>query len=127
MNDRFITITFFGTCSASSEETLVSKIIGIPFVTVEFNASFALGTDREMELYFYAAADDHDPSSGKPSGINLLDTLGQVSYITGDDESKRLLHSVDFPDPPTFLKLYAINNDTFDHTIDANIIIKPLV
>ncbi len=124
-NKEIKAVSFYGTCPALSEITLVSKRISSPFITKEVQAHFALNTNRLLELDFYISLDDQAPSSDRPTGMSFFSEYGQIDYITGDNETKRLRHSSIITEGGSFLKVYAKNNDNFDHTIDVQIIIEP--
>lgn len=118
-------VSFFGTCPALSEVTLVSKRITTAFLSEEIQAHFPLNTNRLLELDFYISLDGQSPATGRPTGISFFQEYGQVNYITGDDETKRLKHTSLIQEAGSYLKVYARNNDTFEHTIDVQIMIKP--
>lgn len=121
-----ITVSFFGTCPASAETTLVSKQISTPYIVREISASFALNTNRLLQLEFFVSQDKDAPTSGKPNGMNILQEYGQVSYLTGDDEQKTIRCAAITAEAPSWLKVYANNTDTFDHTVDSQITIEPM-
>lgn len=118
------TISFFGTCSANSEETLVSQRIMTPFRVSQITANFALNTNRTLQLGFFLSPDKSDPSSGEPSGFNILDEYGQVDYIVGDNEQKILHNNASSDTFPSWLKVYANNTDAHDHTVDVQVEIE---
>lgn len=120
------TITFSGTCLAAAELTLVSKRINYPFRVISFNASFALNTNRTLQLSPFVSPDPTAPTTGKPTGINILQTLGEVEYLVGDDEQKKLEHEITVNESGSYIKIYANNTDTFDHTVDAFVVIETL-
>ena len=99
------TIAFNGTVAASSELVLVSKRINFPFALENFHCSFALGQDRTTLLSFFHSFDDVAPTTGFPTGTNLLRILGQSSFIVGDD---------------------ATNLDSFPHTVDVLIVVNSM-
>ena len=119
-------VSFFGTCPANSEKTLVSERISTPYQVDRIIAHFALNTNRTLQLDFYISPDNDAPSSGRPNGMSMLQEYGQVRYITGDDETKDLPHNARATTSPTWLKVYAKNTDGYDHTIDVQIIITIL-
>jgi len=118
------TISFFGTVPANSNITLVSKRITLPFRTKKIRASFAPGVQRLMKLYYFISFDPSAPTTEEPKGSNILSSLGQVNYITGDDEFKDLVHEVECKESGAYLKIYAVNTDSFEHTIDSQITIE---
>jgi len=117
-------VTFFGTCPASSNKTLVSQKIAFPFIVEKTIASFALGTDRTMDLRFFVSPDDDEPLTHQPNGINILAYYGQTDYLTGDDEQKVIEHYIPVHERNQRLKIHATNHDSFDHSIDVTFLIK---
>ncbi|MDH3348864.1 MAG: hypothetical protein OEM02_12305 [Desulfobulbaceae bacterium] len=118
------TISFYGTVSANSTKVLSSKRISRPYELEIIHASFALGINRTVQLYFYESFDDSEPTSAAPEGTNILAEYGQVSYITGDDERKSLDNHWQVDTSGSYLKVYAVNSDNVDHTIDVQLIIQ---
>jgi hypothetical protein len=121
---RLQTIAFFGTVGASTGKTLVSKRIERPFKIKEIAASFAPGVNRLMNLEFYISPDDSEPTAKPLTGTNILASLGHVGYITGDDERKEMKTEVEMHEGGYYLKVFADNSDTYEHTIDAQITIE---
>lgn len=118
------TVSFFGTVGASANLTLVSKQISGAFNVKKIRASFAPGVNRLMKLKFFISSDPEAPTTAAPNGVNILQQTGQANYITGDDEFKEFEHEITNPTRNSWLKIYAENADTFDHTIDAQITIE---
>jgi len=123
---RLTAISFFGTVADSSKKTLVSKRITSAFTIKKIRASFAPGVNRLMNLYFFISFDDSAPTTEEPKGVNLLSQTGQVLYITGDDERKEMELEIVQKEKGAFVKVYADNTDTFEHTIDCQIVIEML-
>ena len=121
---RKVTISFFGTVEANSKLTLVSKRLTAPFTTRRFRCSFAPGVHRLMNLYFFISPDPETPTTKQPTGDNVLAQTGQVVYITGDNEIKDFEMEAINLNRGKYLKVYAVNNDTYDHTIDVQITIE---
>jgi len=119
-------LSFFGTCSANAELTLVSQPVQTPFRVIAVLAHFALNTNRALQLDVYLSPDDVAPSSGRPNGISMCREYSQAQYITGDDETKTLHHELISPTYPSWLKVYANNTDAFDHTVDVQVEIEIL-
>lgn len=120
------TIIFQDSVAADSNKTLVSRRIPFMFRTVKIITAFPLNTNRTLQLYVYLSADESAPTSEPPEGINILSTLGGNGYLAGDDEQKEVPISIKCTQTNMVLKIYAINSDGFEHTIDAMIIIQPL-
>jgi len=118
---RKTTISFASTVDASSNKTLVSQRIGTPFSVLRVRASFAPGCERLMKLYFFVSPDNSAPTDAAPTGTNVLTQIGQVAYIVGDDEWKEFPLEILFPERGYYIKVYAENDDTFEHTIDAQV------
>jgi len=124
MTNTTQTISFFGTVPANSNLTLVSHRITLPFRTKRIRASFAPGVQRLMKLYYFISQDSSAPTNEEPKGFNILSSLGQVNYITGDDEFKDLAHEVEYKESGAYIKIYAVNSDSYDHTIDSQVTIE---
>ena len=120
------TIIFSGTCAANSELTLVSKRIEFPFNLIKFVPSFALGTNKTLQLKLYISKDKVAPTTGTPSGINILGLFGEDPYVIGDDEQKSLDLMIEYKDSGYYIKVYANNTDNFGHTVDTFVIIESL-
>lgn len=120
------TISFFGTCGASANVCLVSKQISSSFDVKKIRASFAPGVNRLMTLKFFISPDPQTPTTTRPNGVNILQQTGQANYITGDNEFKEFVHEVQMAERNAWIKVYAENADTFDHTIDAQVTIEYL-
>lgn len=118
------TISFFGTCAANSSLVLSSPRISSPFTVKTIKASFALNTNRLLQLKFFTSPDPSCPTTGEPTGFNILEEYGQVDYIVGDDEQKILEHNAVVSTFPKWVKVYAVNTDGFEHTIDVLITIE---
>jgi len=114
-------VSFFGTVAANSEKVLVSPRIATPYVVKEISARFAQGCNNLVINKFYIASDNHAPASGEPSGTSLLADYGQVDYVSGNDDTKRMRHEVAVGQGGTYLKVYAENSDSFEHSIDVQI------
>jgi len=121
---RLVSIPFFSTVAASSNKTLVSKRITSAFRTHRVWTSFAPGTNRLLKLYFFISYDDSAPTTEQPKGTNILQTLGYTEYIVGEDEAKWFDLEVPQETRGAYLKVYAVNEDTYGHTIDAIVTIE---
>ncbi len=120
------TIIFSGTCTANSELTLVSKRIDFPFRIKKFVPSFALGTDKTLQIKLFVSRDKVAPSTGEPTGVNILGLFGEDPYVIGDDEQKEMDMSIDYEEQGYYIKVYANNTDNFDHTVDVYVIIETI-
>lgn len=123
---RLVTISFFGIVGASSNLTLVSKKIGVPFVTRSIRTSFAPGVNRTMTEKFFISGDAEAPTTAEPNGVNILTQTGQATYITGDDEFKEFSQETEITEANKYVKIYAENADTFQHTVDCQVTIELL-
>ena len=115
------TITFFGTCSAGASKVLVSKRIGHPYNLKHIDARFAQGCNNLLALRFYKSMDNNAPAAGEPEDVSILRDYGQVDYVVGNDDTKRMDHDLEVSESGSFVKVYAVNTDTFDHSIDVQI------
>ena len=120
------TVSFYQSCPANSELTLVSKNISRPFMVTRIRARFTLGTNNLMQLKFFISPDADAPATGEPLGSNLLEEYGHVDYIIGNNDTKDLLHDARCPDGNYRLKVYANNSDSYEHDVDVQITIIDL-
>jgi len=95
-----------------------------PFVTKRMHVHFAKGCQGLLGIEVWISTDDEAPSSGEPSGVNLLDDYGQVGRLVGDGQTKILEHSVDQREGGSFLKVRAVNNDWYDHGVNVEVEIE---
>jgi len=112
-------IPFAGTVTAGGELTLCSDLISLPFTLNSVLISFALNTNRTVQIDIFASPDNDTPTTGRPAGSSLCELYGQVNYIVGDDEQKFITHDLVCNERVTYLKVYAKNTDIFDHTVDV--------
>lgn len=117
------TLVFNGMVGANSIVTLVSQRLMFPFATKELRAHFALNTNKQLRIQFVVSPDDSAPTSEPFTGHSLLSTLGQVSYIVGDDQTVIIPYHVLILDIGMHLKIFADNRDSYEHGIDAQIFI----
>ncbi len=118
------TVSFHGVCSARASKVLVSKPITTGYIISEIHATFALGCVNKLRLEFLISSDDDAPTTGKPLGQSVLADYGQVAYVVGDNTKKVMAHNVESDSGGTWLKVYAVNDDFYDHDIDVQIIIN---
>jgi hypothetical protein len=115
------TLSFYGTCLARAELTLVSKRIGTSYTVRWIRVSFPAGSMNLLAVRLYLAPDEEAPASGEPSGVSLLRDYGQVDYLVGEQEQKVIEHVVAVTEGGTWLKVYAVNSDFFDHAVDVQV------
>ena len=119
-----VTLPFNGTVSANGELTLVSKRLTFDYWIRKLIVSFALGTNRTLQVKFFKSNDPSAPSSGEPTGIDLLSMYGEDSHLVGDDERKEFPHEIQVSERGSYIKIYGNNTDSFDHVLDAQVIIE---
>lgn len=118
------TISFVGTVAAGSTKVLSSKQINFPFTFMKLICSFALNQARTVQISFFHSHDAETPTTGIPSGSNLIQFLSQARYLVGDDDKKVLEANIESEDWPSWIKIYANNTDGSDHNIDCQVIIE---
>lgn len=126
MTSRRDTISFFGTVNANGEKTLVSQRINTPFNTKKVAISFPDGHNRLVQIKVFISQDQNAPTSGEPQGLNILQMLGSVPFVVGDNERKDFEVEKPYSQRGGYIKMYAKNNDGFQHTMDAQITIELL-
>jgi len=120
------TLSFYGTVSASSRVTLTSKRLAFPYIINHIRVKFALGQNGLVQHKFFVSDDKASPSSGEPSGVNILEQWGSVDYVVGDDDILEMDDNTYIDRMNTWIKVLAINADTFDHHANVVIIIDDL-
>jgi hypothetical protein len=73
---------------------------------------------------FYIAPDVQAPSSGKPSGVSLLQDYGGVDSVRGEGVQIVLNHEIEVRQGGSCLKVYAVNDDYYDHSVDVDVEIQ---
>lgn len=123
---KFQTISFFDTVDLSSNLTLISGKLTSAFKTKRIRASFPSGVNRLMRLRFYIVGTPDAPTTSAPIGTNLLSSVGQVDYITGDDNVIEFDHEIMSPESNKYIAVYAENADVFAHTIECQVTVEYL-
>jgi hypothetical protein len=116
-------IPFYGTCAARSELTLVSGRIGTAYTLAHIRARFAAGCQNLLKLRIYADESQAAPTTGPPSGMSLLRDYSPIDYLVGDDDTKDIDHQAPVAERGTWLKIYAVNDDWYDHAVDVQLTI----
>jgi len=125
-NGRLATIPFFSTVAASATAVLISKRINVPFKVKAVRVSFPLNMNRTVQFSFFVSDDNDTINTARPTGANIFAQLGQVEYLVGDDETKELPVELEVEQAGKYIKLMVVNADTFEHTIDAQMIVELL-
>lgn len=124
MNGNIKTVSFSGVCAARAKNTFVSKRISTPFKLSDIHATFSIGCEDKLQLSFFISTDPSESTAGKPSGISILRDYGQVDYIIGNNTKKELKHNVEQRESGSYLKVYAVNDDFYQHKIDVQMFIE---
>lgn len=119
------TVSFNGVCSARSTVVLTTPRITHPYKIVRIHCRFPVGCINELRLRFYTSPDDDVPSSGPPNGVSMLREYGHVDYVVGDGDSKSMDHDLDVAESNSWLKVYAVNDDYYDHAVDVQMTLEP--
>jgi len=121
------TLHFFDTVDANSNKTVVSTHLRVPYWIKYHRVRFPEGTERKLKIYLYYSWDPETPTTQPPEGHNFLSDYAATPYIVGDGET------VEGPDESlvremgSWLKVYAVNEDSFEHTIDVDITIDMII
>lgn len=126
ISGQILTVNFLSSVDANSAITIVSKRISRPFRLWLIRPHFALNTNRTLRLYFFVSPDNYAPTSLPMTGSNLIAEASQTNYVVGDDEYKLLWQNWESQTGGNYLKVYADNTDSFDHTIDVQMFIELL-
>lgn len=114
------TLIFAGTATARTQTTLVSKRIDRPIRLDQITARFAPGCQNLLTLAFWLSPDDDAPTTGDPTGVNLLRDYSQSLTLRGDGEQIVLPHNQRVPETGYYLKVVATNDDWYDHAIEVD-------
>ena len=121
---RHVVAPFYASLAASANATYVSKRLTAPFVIEKIRAKFAPGVENLLLLRFFVSPDNSAPTAQPLTGVNIFSQLGQVDYITGDDDVIEIEPQLEVDTRGAYLKVYAENSDTFIHSVNAQITIK---
>lgn len=119
-----LTLPFNGSVERNASVVLVSQRVTFPFNIERIRVHFSLNTNKTVQIRCFVSPDSEAPVSGPPSGTNPLSPLGQVDYLVGDDETVELPYRALVDTGGYYLKIYAVNNDSYDHTVDAQVFIS---
>lgn len=119
-------LSFYGTVSASSRNTLVSQQIRFPYVIDHIRVKFALGHEAKVQHKFFVSDDPVVVTSGEPTGLNILKQWGSVDYVVGDDDVLDMEDNTIVDRMGTWIKVFAINTDTVDHTVNVIVTIEDM-
>lgn len=123
---QILTVNFYDTVDAATAVTLVSKRISRKFKLWLIRPHFALNTNRTLQLSFIVAPDASAPTSQPMTGSNVIAEASHTTYVVGDDEYKLLWQNFESQSAGAYLKVYANNTDTVEHTIDVQMFIELL-
>ena len=84
-----------------------------------------MGCLNRVNLRFFISPDNDTPSTGPPNGYSMLREHGQVDYIVGDGDQKDMHHEVEVQSSGTYIKVYAVNDDFYDHLVDVQMTLEP--
>lgn len=118
------TISYFGTVDISSNLTLMSQKITTPFKVKRIRASFPSGVNRLMRLFYIITSTPELPTTRAPIGTDILRSMGQVNYITGDDNVIEFDHEIVSTVSNMFIAVYAENADVFAHTVETQVTLE---
>jgi len=118
------TISYFGVVGPLANLTLMSQKITSAFKVKRIRASFPSGVNRLMRLNFFLVGTPEAPTTRAPIGTNVLQSRGQVAFITGDDNVIEFDHEIISPDANKYVAVYAENADVFLHTIECQVTIE---
>ena len=121
-----LTLSFYDTVAANAMKTLVSGYIKFPFTIEKLRAQFALNCNRQLRLRFFISPDDSAPTTFNLPGHNILEPLGNVDYIVGDDEPIEIPYRIAVEEAGMYVKVFAENVDSYEHSIVAQVFIGRL-
>ena len=116
-------LSFYGTVTAGNRITLVSQKVAFPYILDQLRLKYALGHNGLVQHSFFVSRDAEAPTTGQPTGRDILGQYGSVDYACGDDDVEVINDQTIVDESPTWLKIHAYNTDTFDHTVNVLITI----
>lgn len=114
-----VSYVFGGSVSASSRATFVSKRIGFPFRTKQFQFWADLGTDESVDLYCFCGADDGSPTVEFFDELNLLAQRGNRSFVRAENQWISFEQEIVIDMIGTFLKVHVNNQSALTQNIQA--------
>jgi len=121
MSAKRKTIPLAGTCPARGELTIASRRIRTPFTLRRLRATFTPGCQGLLSLRFFLSEDPTEPATGPPTGLSILSEYSATDTLVGDGDAKDLETELDQPLGGTWLKVYAVNDDWYQHAVDVQI------
>jgi hypothetical protein len=118
------TLAFSGTASASSVLTLAGNRIPFRFRVREVIIDWPIGTNKLLQVKVFVATDAEAPSTGEPTGTNIISPYGQRQYLVGSSGVQRYPIFYETNVPGLYVKVYGNNTDTSDHALDVRVVIE---
>jgi hypothetical protein len=120
---QIVTVNLSGSAPAGALTCFVSHLIKRPFITRTWAVSFNLNQQRLVKHYLYVSPDDFPVAALPDSGFDVLSEHSPTSYLVGDDQSKIIHYEATMENGNGYLKVYAQNDDAFNHDVDVQITI----
>jgi hypothetical protein len=93
-----------------------------PVYVHDVKYSFAVNTQRTLELSFFWVSAPAVPDDVMPSGSNLLAMSGSESYVVGDGQEGEQVLRVEHWFPPGYFCVSGNNTSALNpHTLDARL------
>lgn len=122
--NRFISIPFKGDVGIRGEQTVVSGYLRGPIRVVGIDVWLPAKTEMGVWVKCFLDNDGVAPASGEPSGLNVLEEFGNVSYLTGNAVQWSLKHETGWQKGGGFVKMYGIGKDGFEHQYFAVVTVE---
>ena len=120
------TIPYFFTVTAGNRVTSASNLIAYPYIIQEIRVKYALGHAGAVQHSFFVSDDKEIPTTGPPTGLDILGQYGPVDYVVGDDDVAIIKENTIIDRMGTWFKVHAYNTDPFDHTVNVIITIDDM-
>jgi len=114
------TIPFLGSVRAKKDTVLVSEELRFPYTVKSARIDFPRDVQRMLRIKIFVSFDDTVPEEGEPRGYNIV-KYGNVNYVVGDSGPVVFNLGVPVRRASTWIKIYAKNLDSFDHTVDVKV------
>lgn len=118
-----VSITINDTINALTQKTLKSQHLQRTYTIKKARVHFALGQERLVRIRIIASIDDSIPTDQVPYGTNVLVQYTEKEYLVGNDTIIELELDYRVDTRSSWIKLHAVNNDYYRHSIIAEIIL----
>jgi hypothetical protein len=123
---RTAEILFFAAVGAGAQLTILSDLISFPFVVRSIIIDF--GEDHLDSVLHYVLLSTNRTTSvtAVPADTNAFTGLSTIDYAIGDNREKRYYPNTIWRETKSYVKVHAINFNTYAVNIKVNVTIEEL-